>query len=83
MKPIPMILLVVGGVMIYAGVKGDNPLNVLKGVLTGGYTPKGTVASTTTTDAAGTPTSTTTTPPTGIVPTTKAPPGFGSTKATF
>jgi hypothetical protein len=38
MKPIPMILLVVGGVMVYAGIKGDNPLNVLKGVLTGGYT---------------------------------------------
>lgn len=37
MKPIPFIMLIVGGVCIYAGIKKDNPLSVLKGVLTGGY----------------------------------------------
>ena len=42
-----MALLIIGGVMIYAGMQGDNPITVLKGVLTGGYTSpkKATVAS--------------------------------------
>jgi hypothetical protein len=39
-KPIPLILLVVGGVMIYAGINKDNPLTVLKGILTNTYKPK-------------------------------------------
>jgi uncharacterized membrane protein len=47
MKPIPLILLIVGGVCVYAGIKKDNPISVLKGVLTGGYVAKGATASTT------------------------------------
>lgn len=38
-KMIPLTLIVVGGVMIYAGINGDNPLTVLKGVLTNSYVP--------------------------------------------
>ena len=33
---IPWLLIAVGGVMIYAGLKGDSPVNVIKSVLTNG-----------------------------------------------
>jgi len=41
MTLIPLVLIVTGGVMIYAGVKGDNPLVVFKSVLTGVGIPQG------------------------------------------
>lgn len=56
-KPIPIILIVVGGVCIYAGIKKDNPLSVLKGVLTGGYTPPAAPVPVTGVDAGGVPVS--------------------------
>jgi hypothetical protein len=36
---IPWLLIAVGGVMIYSGIKGDNPLSVIKSVLANGSTP--------------------------------------------
>lgn len=44
-KIIPIAMIVVGGVMIYGGIHGDNPLTVFKGILSGTYTPtKGGIA---------------------------------------
>lgn len=39
---IPWFLIMVGGVMVYSGVKSTNPLAVLKGVLDGSGIPTGT-----------------------------------------
>lgn len=39
MKIVPYVFILVGGIMIYAGIKGDNPIDVLKSVLQNGTTP--------------------------------------------
>jgi hypothetical protein len=38
---IPFILIAVGGVMVFAGVRKENPLDVIKGVLSGEGVPTG------------------------------------------
>jgi hypothetical protein len=48
MKIVPYIFILVGGIMIYAGIKGDNPVSVLKSVLQNGSTPSATPVSNTT-----------------------------------
>lgn len=37
---IPWLLIAIGGVMIYAGVQKQNPLDIIKGVLTNSEQPK-------------------------------------------
>lgn len=70
---IPWVMIVIGGVMVFSGVKSTNPLAVLKGVLDGSGVPSGTTQTSTTTG--------TTTNSTGTTPSTDATGGSGTSSA--
>lgn len=36
MKTLPVLLVIIGGIMIYSGVRGENPVAIMKSILTGG-----------------------------------------------
>lgn len=72
MKPIPLTLILVGGIMVYAGHLGTTPLAVLRAVLTGQTIPSNTYGTSSTPGAAANITNSqaTGTTPTGTAPAT-------------